>query len=52
MDEWRSRKMYALYYSFPINPINGMEMWHEAEVDELHPSSYKNLHRRTKIINI
>ncbi|XP_058746525.1 uncharacterized protein LOC131619449 [Vicia villosa] len=41
MDECYSRERYKLCYSFAVSPINGQDMWHEVESDELLPPMFK-----------
>ncbi|KAI5425876.1 hypothetical protein KIW84_031629 [Lathyrus oleraceus] len=35
------REKYALCYAFAVSPINGQEMWHEVQSEELLPPMYK-----------
>ena len=41
VDECYSREKYALCYAFAVSPINGQEMWHEVQSEELLPPMYK-----------
>ncbi|XP_058753901.1 uncharacterized protein LOC131627090 [Vicia villosa] len=41
VDDYYSRQKYALVYSVPISPINGMDMWPIVEAGELNPPLYK-----------
>lgn len=42
VDDYYSRHKYALCYDFSVSPINGQDMWHEVQTDELQPLVYKN----------
>lgn len=42
MDDFYSRKKYALCYGFSTRPINEHDMWPEVQIDELPPPVYKN----------
>lgn len=48
MDDFYSKEKHELCYSVPIIPINGMEIWHTIDADELLPYLYKKGSGRAK----
>lgn len=52
IDECYSRKKYVFCYGFSMSPINGYEMWHEVQSEELLPPLYKKGPGRPKKLRI
>lgn len=52
VDACYSREKYALCYAFSVSPINGQEMWHEVQSEELLPPMYKKGPGRSRKLRI